>query len=375
MNNYTQPSPQQIAAWVNKHFPDNKPRKDGSELRINSPFCADDGHHFNISTERAVCHDWRGDDTWAGPKNPRTGKRGCSFIKFVQLFLKCSYWEAVKEIGGVGSSPYLKKSSSAKAEKGPSFNQKEEKDPDEPNLPLPDGSVLLAKSKTKKVGDIIYGWLASRGVSSIMADQYKIHHIGTEVIWPYYEFDKLVYWQARSLTTKNFKFPSLSQYGVNKSDYLYNFDHVEPASHVTITESIFGAMTIGHQCVATGGADLSDTQVRKIMLLGPRDGVVLSPDNDHAGINSIIRNAKKLAFKRIGTTDLKVYYSLPPEVEYITDGETKLTKDWNELFEKCRWPLERIRETFENSVAPFDIHANVKLATRLQRLKPSRPSV
>jgi hypothetical protein len=151
-------------------------------------------------------------------------------------------------------------------------------------------------------------------------------HCGLAVVWPYYEYDELVYWQSRSRVNKEFLFPPESV-GVIKTDFLYGFDQVEPASHIIITESIIDSQTVEEQCVATGGASLGSKQVRKIRALGPRDGIILAPDNDLAGLKSVLYNATLLR-----PLQTKLYVSLPPAIEYTNDdGELDFTTDWNEV--------------------------------------------
>lgn len=357
---YYQPSPAQIETWVRQNF-DVKPRKNGAELRICSPFDGDDGYHFNISPEKGTCHCWTGDE-WAGPVNPRTGKRGCSFVKFVQKYRGCTYYAAVAEIQAAAPDGAPGTYFVATGREGASSSSEEK---GERLVALPDGAVPLLSSSSKKAKSLICQKLASRGITEELVKRYQIHHVGTDILWPYYEYGDLVYWQSRSLINKVFRFPSLEECGVNKTDFLYNFDNVEPASYIVVVEAIFGVMTLGDQCVATGGADLSDLQVRKISLLGPRDGVILAPDNDHAGITSLIRNAKKLAGK------LPVYYALPPSVRYREGDQDKFSKDWNELYEKCHYPFAQIRTTFESRHTKFDESAMASLSRRLQQLRPT----
>ena len=84
-------TPNQVEAWVAKYF-DYKTRKGGEELRINNPFNEDTGYHFNISTSKLACNDWRGNE-WAG-YNPNSGRRyKCTFLRFVKLFLEQTFTE------------------------------------------------------------------------------------------------------------------------------------------------------------------------------------------------------------------------------------------------------------------------------------------
>lgn len=330
------PQPEQIAAWIESNF-DFKPRKQGAEYVICNPFDGDAGYHFNISINKGTCHDWRGDN-WA------KGKK-CTFIRFVQLYRKCTWHEALKEVCGkdVKLSQIYRKLAREKAQ------EEEEKQYD---LALPPGSTPLIDQKGTVVGDMLITWLLSRGVTEPLVEQYKIHAHSAYVVWPYYEYGSLVYWQERDRLNKSFRFPDDSV-GATKGMFLYGFDMVEPGDHVGVTEAIFGSMTIGHQCVATGGAVMTEMQVRKIRALDPKDGVILAPDNDKAGKASLVAN-----YKLLSPYIPKIYYSLPPRIQV---GDGKFTKDWNELGTEKVVPWGDIRKTYENSIRPLRQQEIVKL--------------
>lgn len=296
--------PAKVENWVATNFPDYKTRRGGAELVINNPFNYDTGYHFNISVEKGVCHDWRGDSDWVGYQDGK--RRGCTFLRFVQLYRNCSFAEAYKEVLGSAYTP--------EPHKGRCLNIVQEN----PALKLPDGASPLAEDNGK-MARILKNWLASRGITEAAVKQYRLMYAGPDVIWPYYEFDdEPVYWQSRSAINKTFRFPSASL-GVNRSDFIYGFDHVELATTVTITEAIFDAITIKESCVASGGAALSMMQAKKINMLHPIDGITLAPDNDNPGIKSILENAKILSQYKY-----PIYYSIPPKLD---DN----TKDWNDV--------------------------------------------
>ncbi len=328
-----------IRNWITKNFT-YKERND--EILICSPFDHDTKYKFNINPELGLCHDWRGDGRWAGTPSAVTGKRNCSFVKFVQLYRQCSYYEAIKEILGNGFVIDIK--------------QPEKKETIS-DVSLPEGAKLLGDS-TDTFSSRVTKYLKSRGVDDDQIKLHKLHYHAFDIIWPYYEYDELVYWQSRSIMKKMFMFPK----DTDKSNYIYGFDLVEPASYLIIVEAIFGVHTLGSQTIATGGASLADGQFRKIKLLGPKDGVILSPDFDQAGIDSILHNYKLLN----GT--YKTYYSIIPEIEI--DG--KLLKDWNELYTDAKMKIDEIRNIFNSNIKPLDNRELMKLAKLSQLLKKVR---
>lgn len=335
--------PEKIYAWVTSNF-DVKERKGGEELRICNPFDGDRKYHLNISIKKALTHDFRGDD-WAG-YTPGGNLAKRTFLKFVQLYLNCSYTQAVKEV--LGSSSSARRFLRHRKLKG------EEEATKDLSFGLPSGAESLLTPKQPKAAATVLRWLISRGIDKRKIEKYGIMHAGLDVVWPYFEFDELVYWQSRSRTDKRFLFPDLTV-GVGKGDFLYGFDQVEPASYLIITEAIFDCQTLEHQCVASGGADLSDRQLRKIKFLGPRDGIILAPDNDVPGVKSILANAQ-----RLDALGFKLFFSIPPEIEYVKDdGMMDVTKDWNDLVAK----VEEVDpfKIMEENVRPLGVRERYKL--------------
>lgn len=352
-----------IAAWIEKNF-EFKTRKDGTEYQICDPFDYDTRFRFNINPELGVCHSWHGDE-WAGPINPETGKRNCSFVKFVRIYKKCSYREALQDIlGGSGEvSEYMRPENRAT---DPEAKRKV-------SVALPVGTELLTSASDRQA-NTLKRWLISRGYTEEAIAKHELYSLCLDVYWPYFEFDTLVYWQSRSKINKRFNFPDANIYDNKgnivgeteggKGDFLYGFDDVEMASYVIITEAIFDQYTLGAQALASSGAILTERQIKKIKILGPRKGVILAPDNDIAGLKSILVNAKLL--QRAG---LKVWYSLPKPIEYTDkDGKTCHVKDWNELFTAAKMSLADIRKSFDERIKRFSVQETVKIRRILSEL-------
>lgn len=310
--NYITPTADQVTDWVIRNFPDHKLRRGGDILLINNPLSPDTGYHLGIVVTKATCNDFRGNSWAITPK----GKTNRSFLKFVQLYRGCTFNEAVKEVCGTTVKLH---------------RRKQEETPAPPSFALPVGSVRLVNSPYPKVAAVVRHWLYSRGFRDEHIAKYDIHHAGTDAVWPYYEFDdqEIVYWQSRSAVDKTFDFPLLTS-GRDRNDYLFGFNHVEPASDLIIVEAIIDCMSLGDQCVATGGASLSSNQIKKIKILGPQDGIILAADNDAAGIDSIIKNWNLLRSR----ISYPLFYSLPPK----TNG----AKDWNDLL-KAGMPFAEVR--------------------------------
>lgn len=335
--------PANIIAWCHRHF-DVKERKGGKRLVFNNPFDGDTGRHFSVSPYDGWASDWRG-NSWSGPPSRKTGKPNCSFIHFVQLYLKCDHQTALRDVLGASAdlSEYLR----------PRDRQEPPEREEEPSLSLPDGARPLW-SATGLGAICLKNWLAKRGVGPELVESRQLYYRGDEVIWPYFEYGELVYWQSRSRLNKRFTFPDESV-GVTKGQFLYGFDEVEPASYAILTEAIFDCLVLGENAMASGGAIITPDQVQKLRLLGPKDGIILAPDNDKAGIKSICSNYKLLL-----PLNLPLFYSIPPELPYTIGNKKKTAKDWSDL---GRWicGFDKVRRLMEDELRKLDQQALVEL--------------
>jgi hypothetical protein len=353
--NYRQIPPNKIIAWVEQNF-DFRTRKNGEEYLICDPFDGDAKYRFSINPEKGVCNSWHGNE-WAGPVNPKSGKRNCSVVKFVKVYRKCSYREALAELLGATEdvSAYLR----PEGRVGVSEAKRTVA------VALPNGVEILTTSKDPQA-KALRGWLKSRGYTLEQMEKAELYHLGMDVFWPYFEFEMLIYWQARSRLNKRFAFPPEDIYDEKgevvgktegtKGDFFYGFDSVEPASYVIITEAIFDQNTLYEQCVASGGADLTPNQVKKLKILGPRKGIILSPDNDGPGINSILRNRQVL--RGLG---FPIFCSIPPKLKYEEKGEIKYTKDWNEILMKLELTPKEVRSIHDGNIKKVTVQEVVRL--------------
>ena len=319
-----QPSPAQIEAWVAKHFK-YKRRKNGEELDLGNPIDHDSGVHLGINTKKGVCHDWR------------PGHHGAdgSFLKFVSKYRGISYHEAIREVCGTEIDLRKLLRTEESTSEVPS-----------PQIQLPNGTMLFSDVAVGgKFRQIALNYLISRGVTEELAKQKNLMFTVGEIVFPYYEYGELVYWQSRSVLSKSFNFPP----NTSKADFLFGFDDVEPCTEIIVCESIFNALSLGENAVATGGASFSNTglQVKKIKALGPQR-VILAPDNDDAGLKSLFDNFFILEPHFSG----KIWYSLPTKLNPSGSLAAKDTKDWNDV--ECVAGKGAARLSFQMNLRELD---------------------
>ena len=297
----------QIENWVARHF-EYKRRKHGEELLICNPFIpGDDKFKFNIATVAKKSKRSKRANFWVHDWRPSAQQYNGSFLKFVQRYKGCTFKEAIKDVCGEGIDlRAILDSAKPKHIKPQPIIQR---------LSLPGTAVPIKDEKYPLPRKMAINYLESRGITYNDAVSFRIHYTPTMVIFPYLEYDEIVYWQGRSFNRniKEFEFPDINLSGVGKSQFVYGFDNAEPGRPLYVTEAIFCALTIGPGGIASGGATLVESQRRKIRALGPSH-IVLAPDGDEEGLASIYGNWKLLS------AYYDIYYILPP----------KDFKDWND---------------------------------------------
>lgn len=353
--------PHQIEAWVSKHFDyDRKVDKNGEVwLILANPFYTNDKKKFNISIDRGMCHDWRGDEFWAGEPNPKTGKLNKSFVKFVKLYKKITYSQAIAEIvGDKDAWKYIHPN-----------NIVEEPEIKIVDVELPKSAVSLYKDPDNEINSMVINYLKNRGYTMKMIESAMLMRHNMNALWPYFEYDELVYWQSRNILNKKFEFPSttIEQNGKvvaklesSKSDFVYGFDDVKYNEYVIVTEAIFDKIMHDNNSVAIGGAEISDIQISKIALKKPK-AVIFAGDMDKTGIlTGILSNGKRVKSK----LGCQVYWSL-----IDTDAYMNGAKDWNDLYTKCHLSMNSIKQMFEKNMTKLDERSTFRLHEIISEFK------
>lgn len=298
-------TPHQIETWVASNFKYKK-RSAGRQLNINNPFDGDTDFHFWISTIKAPLKKGKHKGKvgyWVFDFRP--GAYAGSLVKFVMEYKNITYFQAISELTGMSKGDL--RTSLRQMRKTPIIEEKEE------GLTLPAMCRPLIDPDDNKLKRIALNYLASRGIDRNKVRHYALQYTPTTIVFPYLEYDIIVYWQEREILNKKFNFPDAMKTGLNKTDFIFGFDHVDPNDDVVVVESIFNCMSIGHNCVATGGATISGVQPKKIAALSPKT-IILAPDNDDAGKKSLISN-----YYLLKNTFTLAYCLPPPDI------------DWNDL--------------------------------------------
>lgn len=358
--------PASIEKWVRANFKVEKTRKNGQELVIINPLTGHDKPRLNIALDGG-CHDWGGNE-WAGPPNPKTGKRPAHIVRFVQLYLGISFHDALREL--IGNSALLYSYNKEKPE------ETKEDVTNDMSITIP-SSFKLLDGPTSMLKTPLWNYLLSRGYTEKEIVDENIHHSISDILWLYTEFGELVYLQSRNIYTKRFWFPSnnvtdkdgnkIGELGITRDDVLYGFDDVPRAEYIILTESIFDKNTLGRHALSTGGVIISDGQLKRIKLIGPKHGVVLAPDNDVPAIKSILKNAPRLI-----DMGYKVFFSIPPKIE-LPNGN--FTKDWNELYTGLKLTKPQVVETMNQRLVPFTNASRIRLAKSIINSKGEQKHV
>jgi DNA primase len=298
----------QIENWVSRHF-EYKRRSRGKQLCVCNPFDEDNDYHLWISTvEDTLKNGPRKGQMGYWVHDFRPGHYSGSLINFVMQYKNISFRDALKDLGGT------KQLNVHEVVIG-LHEVKEQDEEANPIVELPKLSKPFVDRDKSLARNIALNYLKSRRVSEELAIKLNLHYTPSSIVFPYYEYEILVYWQERNILSKLFNFPDEAKTGLLKTDYLYGFDNVIVPNHqVIIVESIFNAISMGEDTVATGGAIIAGRQVQKLEYLEPSI-LILAPDNDEAGYHSLQKNYYLLK------DYFNLAYCVPPQG----------IKDWNQL--------------------------------------------
>jgi DNA primase len=322
--------PEQIRRWVDINFDKVKVHKHGKELSVCNPFDGDTGFHLWINTDKGVCRDWRPSHQFGGKKG------GISFLRLVQKMRGISFRQAVREVCGYDLDPrqmFIKRKKQ--------LESIDEEVADEDETALPEGATPINIDKPYR--NIIMAYLNRRKIDEDLAKSFNLHYTLSTIIFPYYEFEVLVYWQSRDISSKVYMFPPPME-GISKSQVLYGFDHIETDSDIYIVEGNMEVLTLGSDTAGIGGSLISEDQAKKMRLLRPKR-IIWAMDNDNEGKVGIRKGYRVV--KRF-MPDVPQMFVLPPE-EY----NGKKVKDWNDMAKASS--VEETRQYARSNIKLFNM--------------------
>lgn len=308
------PDPGQIKSWVSTHFPDHKMARHGQEIRIHNPFCVDNGYHVWINLNKAKVHDFRPD--YGHLVNG-------SFLWFVKKYLNVSFRDAVRSVCGDRIAEEI-------------IDDIEYKKYERTNIQLPSTYVSIDLESKCPIMKSVIRYLDSRCITTEQMISKHIGHDNYDVIFPYYERGRIVYWQSRSILNKSFNFPA----NTSKSDHIYGIDDIESDEYVVIAESIFNALVF-ERGAAVGGSDIGRIQRLKLKSTGVKK-VILAFDNDESGKRGVANAYQSMK------DEFDLYYS-------FTDGDD----DWNKIAQD--FGLIEARTMLDNNMRKLDMRNYLKI--------------
>lgn len=119
------------------------------------------------------------------------------------------------------------------------------------------------------------------------------------IIFPYYRNGELVYFQGRQFLPfgPKMKNPKEDDFGIGKSNILFNGDALFIYNRIHVVESITNGLTIGPTAVGLSGKDCSDKQF-SYLLASPAKEIIIALDPD-AYVKALELGMKLVNYKKV----------------------------------------------------------------------------
>lgn len=261
-----------IKEWLDATFDDVIEAGNGSELRVNCPFCEarigkpDSKHHMYISVNSPVAMCFR--CTWQG-----------HYINLIMSVSGCSYADALKQLEA--PTPDIKKFDRILAPtglmSGPLMSSK------------PPGfkhfTLLNDNVKSTKEERAVWNYLVNRRrIPQAIVRRYMGWAPGTNRAWILIDGN---FWQGRLIIPGNPKYMSAPW---PKADAVWNPNALND-KHVVICEGVFSAIAAGSHAIALCGKTITEQQAKRIVKAAPSSLTIML---DHDAIQSAYDMAKTL---------------------------------------------------------------------------------
>lgn len=156
--------------------------------------------------------------------------------------------------------------------------------------------------------------LAMRGIGYCLSGDYAGY-----IIFPFYRKTELVFFQGRKFIGNGpkMKNPSNEEFGVGKTELIYNQDALFIYDRINVVESITNAITLGDNTIALLGKHISDYQLR-LLLKSPCTHITILLDDD--ALNEACNLAMQLCHYK------KIRVVIMPKKKDVNDLGRKETK-------------------------------------------------
>lgn len=214
------------------------------------------------------------------------------------------------------------------------YKETEDKIVESKPVKLPKSFKLLYKLKQDSLlGNIAANYLVkTRGFSLSKLSQAGVGYCisgkyAGYIIFPYYANGKLIFYQGRKFTEfgTKMKNPPLEEFGVGKSQVIYNQDALFLYKRTYCVESITNALTLGDKAFAISGKSASSEQIQTI-LKSPCEEIVIILDKD------AIDKAIELALILCDYKKIKIVF-MPTDDDVNAIGRKKTMQ----LIKKSKW--------------------------------------
>ena len=282
-----------------------KETSDDNEIRINSIYAEDKKFKLYISLSKKVFHCF---------KSGENGKISKLLSDILGLEKTNIEYEIIKKYYGRNYKKEIIKEI-----------KKEE------NLELPEGLVFFNEDSKSIFRRKAYNYLVDRGLTEEKINELGFiinsdSHYHNRIFIPFYEEEKLVYFQTRDFTNTS-KLRFVNPKGFSSKQFVYNVDKID--EEVVILEGLFDAMVIDNiPATAIMSADLTMSQAKKIMWKAPKD-IIIVPDNDETGERTLKKNIELLNYVKPKSLNYNIWlYHLPKEFKDFNEFANKT----NEFF-------------------------------------------
>ena len=267
-----------IQSWIYRWFPEVVEYKDGSDLRVNCPFCVgrygkeDSKYKLHISLHKQTCHCFR-----------------CGYsATWVRLVIDATGLPYYRAVGELYAAPSVKKFDDIRgAIDGTALVKRVQ-----PEVTFPfNYRLLYSSTQPSQLVTAARHYMLKRGLGINHWERYSLgvsEDIGLRVIIPV-EKD---YWQARAIFP--FMEPKYLNPKSDSADYIFNPSALTLYNEVVVCEGAFSAMSVGWNAIALLGKGTA-AKVDRIAR-SPVSNIIVALDSDAR------REAVDLAstFKRAG---------------------------------------------------------------------------